>query len=521
MKTLGRPLASLLAVCALAGGSAAAASASTAPGTHTAASVRTAASTPAGPADAASARLVAGPDRTPIKHVVEIMLENHTFDDLFGSFPGADGIPAGQTLPNPNAQWSPAPPVQPMWAAANEGNVGSVLDNSRPVEQMAMDYEPGAGYTMDHYTMYPSDGLASITEFGPQFDPNLQYMARHYALADHNFQPMIGPSNPNILYALNGTDQGWVYNSLKPNATWYSIFKEMDAAGLTSKLYYGLPAGTLGPFWDNLFPQDRVAQDATTDTAFFADAASGSLPNFSLVRPDYSPYVEGDGGQDIEQGDAWLGEVVSAIAKSPDWSSTAIFITYDESGGFWDHVAPPVASGYGPRTPMVIVSPYTRPGVFHRQTTNVSILSFVQRLWHLPALTRMNQRQNDLLSAFDFRQAPLPAPRLPQVPANTVGFYPSTATPRPGQQFTVSLQVNTPALIPDSGASGPVTLTVIPPAGVAVPSGFPATVTLSAGAGSFTARFPAAGYYRVEATGPDGSQGWTTLDVGITPDTAP
>lgn len=467
--------------------------------------------------------LRAGPDTTPIHHVVEIMLENHTFDDLFGSFPGADGIPANTTLPNPNAQFSPEPRVAPVFATANEGNVGSVLDNSQPVEQMAMDYEPGAGYQMDHFTMYPSDGLASITEFGPQFDPNLQYMAQHYVLADHNFQPMIGPSNPNILYALNGTDQGWVYNSLKPNATWHSIFKEMDAAGLTSKLYYGIPPSTLGPFWDGLFPEDRVAQDATTDSQFFADAASGNLPNFSLVRPDYSPYVEGDGGQDIEEGDAWLGEVVNAIAQSPDWKSTAIFVTYDEGGGFWDHVPPPIDGGvhYGTRTPMVMVSPYAKPGVFHAQTSNVSILSFIQHLWHLPPLTPMNAAQNDLLGAFNFNQAPLPPPSLPQVPPNTVGFYPSTITPGPGQTFTMTLQINDPALNLDSTASGPVTLQVIPPAGVSVPSNFPTTVNASGGTATFNAQFPTAGYYRVEATGPDSSQGWTTLDIGVTPNTLP
>ena len=122
----------------------------------------------------------------PIKHVIEIMIENHSFDNLFGKFPGADGIPANTSLLNPNAYYDSAPAVQPVWATPNEGDVGGVLNNSAAVEQMAMDYQPGRGYLMDHYTVFPQDGMASITEFGPQFDPNEQYLASAYGLADHN-----------------------------------------------------------------------------------------------------------------------------------------------------------------------------------------------------------------------------------------------------------------------------------------------------------------------------------------------
>ncbi|HUC23595.1 MAG TPA: hypothetical protein VMA73_12880 [Streptosporangiaceae bacterium] len=82
-------------------------------------------------------------DSSPIKHVIEIMLENHTYDNLFGKFPGGDGIPAATTLPNPKAFFDPEPTVRPVWATANEGDVQSGIDNSRPGEQMAMDYTPG------------------------------------------------------------------------------------------------------------------------------------------------------------------------------------------------------------------------------------------------------------------------------------------------------------------------------------------------------------------------------------------
>lgn len=460
---------------------------------------------------------------TPIKHVVEIMLENHTFDNLFGQFPGANGIPSGTQLPNPSATFSSADPVSPVWATANEGDVQGAIENSRSGLQMAMDYQPRRGYQMDNYTRYPKDGMSSITAFGPSFDPNLQSLASAYELADNNFQPAIAASNTNIHYALNATANGWMYNNLQPGTssdTWHSIFKQLDAAGLTSKLYYGLPT-PLSTYWLQQFPADRQ-QDATTDTQFYSDLAAGNLPTFSMVRPDYSYYSE-EPPEDIEEGDAWLGQVMQAIASSPEWKSTAVFITYDESGGFWDHVAPPVKTqyGYGPRTPIVIASPYARHGVFSQQTTNVSILSFIQRLWHLPALNRFNARQNNLLAAFDFGQAPAPAPTLPQAPTDTVAFYDSTTTPGAGKSFTVNLQANTRALTLDSGASGPVSLTVIPPSGDSVPASFPSSVTMSGGKVSFTAAFPKAGYWRIEATGPDDSKGWTTVDVGVTPNTLP
>jgi phospholipase C len=507
-----RRSASLLAVCALAGGGAAAASASTTHGAGAIAATTT--------ATVAASRA----NTTPIKHVVEIMLENHSFDNLFGDFPGADGIPAGTTLPNPNAYFTSEPAVSPVWATPNEGDIQGSIDNSRAGEQMAMDYQPGRGYQMDNYTRYPYDGMSSITEFGPGFDPNLQYLAREYELADQNFQAAIAPSNPNIHYALTGTANDWFYNNLQPgtsNATWPSVFKELDAAGLTSKLYYGLPQGTLGPYWEELFPQDRQS-DATTDTQFYSDLASGSLPAFSMVRPDYSYYSE-EPPEDITEGDAWLGQVIQAIASSPEWDSTAIFVTYDEGGGFWDHVAPPVKTpyGYGTRTPMVIISPYARHGVFSAQTTNMSVLSFVQHLWGLAPLSSLQARQNDLMSAFDFRQAPLPAPQVPQAPADTIAFYDSTYAPGTGSTLTVNLQANTDALTLDPDASGTVSLTVIPPSGVSVPSGFPSTVTMTNGTVSFKTSFKTSGYYRIEATGPDDSKGWTTVDVGVTPNTLP
>jgi phospholipase C len=176
---------------------------------------------------------------------------------------------------------------------------------------------------------------------------------------------------------------------------------------------------------------------------------------------------------------------------------------------------------------MIIISPYARPGVFHQQTTNVSILSFMQRLWGLASLTPLNARQNDLMSAFDFQQHPLAAPSPPVAPADTIGFHGTGGiltdirTPSVNGSLTINLETETGGLSLDSSANGPVQLTLTPPPGVSVPSSFPASATLVNGQANITVKFATAGYYRIKASGPKGSTGWVTADVGVTPNTAP
>src|SRR5215469_3016520 len=463
----------------------------------------------------------------PIRHVIEVMLENHTFDNLFGRFPGADGIPPGTTLPGPGAASSSAPGVHPVFANPNEGDVMNALDNGRGALLSAMDDVAGKGFRMDHFSVLPADSMASITEFGPRFDPNQQYLARHYELADRNFQPLIGPTMPNVMAALNGTAHGWFYNNLDPNDTqrWNSIFDELTAAGRSWKIYYALPRTVLdGTLWEKIIPPGRE-DNITSGDQFFTDIADGQLPDFSFVRPGVG--YSGEAEEDLGNPDAWIGQLVSAVAHSRYWTSTAIFVSYDEGGGFWDHVAPTAASGYGTRTPLTIISPYARRGVYRQPTTNVSILSFMQKMWGLAPLTPLNKSQNDLMSAFDFGQAPLPAPVLPLAPVHTLAFHgpagilTNIAEPGPGEPVSISLWAETPGLSLDTGVSGAVRLSVTPPRGVAVPAAVPASVSLSGGQANFTLVFPIAGYYRVAAIGPDGSVGWATVDVGTTPATAP
>ena len=465
-----------------------------------------------------------GAIRSPITHVVEIMLENHTFDDLFGSLPGADGIPAGTTLPNPNESYDSAAPVAPIVAGPNQGSVGPTLNNGRRVEYMAMDRQPNGRFAMDDYTEIPADGLASITTFPPSEDPNLQFLATHYALAQHNFQPEVAPTQPNVTSALAGDSDGWYFNNQAPAGdTYHTIFDELQAAGRSWKIFYGVPPSLLaGSIWDQYQPAGATDGLVGTDQ-FIADAAAGALPNFSFVRPGFGYSQESP--EDLSQGDAWLGQLVHAVMSGPDWASTAIFLTYDEGGGFWDHVSPPQpdSAGYGTRTPLVVVSPYVRQGLISQTTTNLSVLSFTQRLFGLPTLDRANALAPSLLADFDFDR-PAPAPQLPPVsPPDTLRMsegsgYSLTYTARPGSTITVNLLANDAGLDQDSSLDEPVSLTATGPPNAAAAT-VPGSVQVSGGAASFKARFPTAGYWRIKATGPDGSLGWVTFAVGTNAET--
>jgi phospholipase C len=189
---------------------------------------------------------------------------------------------------------------------------------------------------------------------------------------------------------------------------------ELDQAGLSWKLYTGEAGdGDSGYLWaicpyfaQCLYTQQRanmVRQDQVLQ-----DAANGTLPNYSVVLPTRSNSQHGTWS--MAQGDNWIGQVVSAIQNGPNWNSTAIFITYDDCGCFYDHVPPP--PGFGIRTPMVIVSPWVKPRyVDSVQASYASLLAFTEHNFGLPALSDRDRTAYDYRNSFNFLQQPLaPAP---------------------------------------------------------------------------------------------------------------
>ncbi len=248
----------------------------------------------------------------PVRHVIEIMLENHSFDNLFGYLAGAEGIPPGTTFPSP---FVAGDVVSPLLVPPDQGSVGPNLDNSRQIELQAMDRKPKGAFAMDRYTVTPYEGLASITVFPPSIDPNLQFLATHYALAESNFQPEVAPTLPNVLAAISGTSDGWYSNDDPPASDrFYTIFDQLQRAGRSWRVFNGAGGPATGTVWAQLVPAHETDNVVGTNQ-FIAEAANGTLPNFSFVRPGVG-YSE-ESPEDTSLGDAWLGQLVLAAMRGP------------------------------------------------------------------------------------------------------------------------------------------------------------------------------------------------------------
>jgi len=184
----------------------------------------------------------------------------------------------------------------------------------------------------------------------------------------------------------------------------------LTAAGDTWKIYGTSPSWLICPTFADCWYSHEVTNVVNTNQVL-SDAAAGTLPNFSILTPQGG--VNGDTSQhppaSMIVGDNWIGQVVSAIENGPDWDSTAILLTWDDCGCFYDHVPPPAGSGFGLRVPMILISPYAKPGYTDSNVASFgSILAFSEQVLGLASLNRVDASSYNYLNAFDFTQKPLP-----------------------------------------------------------------------------------------------------------------
>jgi phospholipase C len=383
----------------------------------------------------------------PISHVVVIMEENHTFDSYFGDFPGVAGTKWGVTEPE-------APDPMPH-----------DLNHTGPRAYGAID--DGA---MDNF-----DPLGDV-QYKQSDIPTYWAYAENYGLGENFFTSVEGNSTPNHLSMVAaqsaGDFQTTIQNGCKaplndvllqrsaatgtesfgrPCYNINSIPAELTAAGYSWK-YYGV-----SPAWDApLFIQPLSNTPTISDTQIITDAEQNELPNVSFVTPN------GIVGSDhppspTQPAQNLVASIVNAIMQSPAWSSTAIFITWDDFGGFYDHIAPPHVDGVGlgPRVPLLVISPYAKPGyIGDVQGEFASFDKFIEETFGLPSLGQRDSlaTTSDLMDFFNFSQTPDPTliePMLPYSPVLTVpkgsaiplpsGISPSTLSPTsggPGTTFT-------------------------------------------------------------------------------------
>jgi phospholipase C len=262
-------------------------------------------------------------------------------------------------------------------------------------------------------------------------------------MADHYFASVLSQTFPNRLYLLAGTSFGHIRNDLPQNSTEFSqrsVFNILDEAipPVTWKIYSAQLA------YGDLFSYVRNVRQANVVPVgdYFTDAQNGTLPQVAFIDGIQfgNKNVENDEhpAANVQVGQKFAADAVNAFIASPQWANGAFFLTYDEHGGFYDHVHPPKAcvpdniapmlepgdftaafDNYGIRVPMVVVSPWVRPhSVSHRKYDHTSILRFIETRFDLPALTKRDANADPMLRLFSFRQPQMAVP--PPLPTPTV-----------------------------------------------------------------------------------------------------
>jgi phospholipase C len=406
---------------------------------------------------------------TAIQHIVFIVKENRSFDNYFGTFPGAYGattavISTGQVIPLGHT-----PDVAPR-----------DLDHSWGYAITAMDSGKMDKFDLTYTSSYPCNvngDYLCFTQLTQQDIPNYFTYAQNFVLADQMFSSIHGPSFPNHLYTVAAQSGGAADNPLPPpnwgcdaaagasvsiidtqgNLTsqfpcfdFQTLADSLSDAGITWR-FYAPSLGQPGYGWNPLDAIDHIRNTSvwTTNVApesqFILDAQNGQLPAVSWLVPLHPmsdhPVVSSCGGEN------WTVEQINAVMQGPLWNSTAIFITWDEFGGFYDHVYPPLPDQYGLglRVPLIIISPYAKAGYISHTTYEFSsFLKFAEERFGLAPLTERDSAANDMTDSFDFTQQPLP-PLVLQTrncsPASTreLTFLPqSVGTSSPAKSVTLT-----------------------------------------------------------------------------------
>ena len=367
---------------------------------------------------------------TPIQHFVYLMQGDRTFDNYFGTFPGADGVPedACQALVVGRPADGCVKPflLQPDSAASL--TAGPNLIN-RQWNSGAMDMFVAAFHAQGR------DGTNVMGHYDADALPFYWGAARNYVLFDKFFSSSRLGESANRNYWVSGGLPG------QPTAAGgfdqRTIFDSLQQAGVSWKFYVqdyqpdktyraeSVADPTTQPIRVPLLNQDRFIDDPELRshivdlTQYYADLAAGTLPSVAYVA-SYSASERSS--RSVQSGQNLAKNLVTQLMLSPSWPSSAFLISYDGPGGWFDHVAPPQidADGYGLRVPALLISPYARDGaVNHSVLDATSALKFIQDNWRLPPLTTRVDSASSIVGGFDFAGAPRPAQLLPVAPVES------------------------------------------------------------------------------------------------------
>jgi len=362
--------------------------------------------------------------RTPIKHFVVVMQENHTFDNYFGTYPGANGIPPGARMPLDRASASA------VYATPFHIGGSAATDLNHSIASADIAYHGGR---MDGFSAAQQIGAPARQVMGYYNGSDLPLywnMADQYVLFDRFFSSALGGSLINHYYWVAGGIGGAQGSTLSRPLDVPTIFDRLQQAGVSWKFYVQnynpkvnfktVPPTTVAnsgsqTVWVPLLDIPRFVNNRRLFShivdlkQYFTDLHDGTLPQVAFIVPSgASEHPPGS----IQAGQQYVGGLVNSLIASSSWSSSAFMLAYDDWGGWYDHVVPPRrdANGDGFRVPALLVSPYARRHFIDHTTLDfTSMLAFIEMNWNLRPLTRLDATSQSIMGAFDFRQAPRPA----------------------------------------------------------------------------------------------------------------
>lgn len=357
-----------------------------------------------------------------VQHVVIIVSENRSFDHMFGTYPGADGVTVGQTKTGPLAlAHSTDPPL--VNCPHNWGQAHTDIDGGK-MDGFAANCSVVGGINQAYVQLWQSD------------IPQLWALAQSGVVADHHFAPIVGPSFTSHWFIIAAQAANFIDN---PSNNWYwgcdapvgTVARNMDpitkvvtrlypcaeaqtisdladVAGVTWLAYTPLAGKDEGYTWVgwDYVPHLRNGPDWTTNMRnianFAADVAGGTLAQITYLIPNYKD--SGHPISSIHNNEAWIMKQVTAMQASPYWPSTVVILIWDDWGGYYDHVPPPNVDvfGDGIRVPLIVVSPLlSRPGTVDKTVYDFgSILKFTEQQFALGCLTARDCNATSLSGMF-------------------------------------------------------------------------------------------------------------------------
>jgi phospholipase C len=410
----------------------------------------------------------------PFDHVVVVMMENHSFDNLLGALPGVDGLTfdAGgkATNTNPGAPHTPADVT--AFALSDTAQAKNVTQGWKSTHVQVN------GGLMNGFVQ-SSGAVQPMGYYTKEVLPFAYSLAAAFTVGDRWFCSMPGPTYPNRRFLLAGTawgatvtapstlldpppPHGTIFDSLSShNINWCNYFSDLPMTSVIpsiilahgnhlapiSKFFHDCQAGTL-PAVSFVDPQIGVLSSIGLPLGSLPGVVKDALQVLGADFQSTDPAETQEDPQDVYWGELWAFGVIQAVLTSPLWPRTLLIYIYDEHGGYYDHVAPPAAVApdgiapivqpgdpaggydlYGPRVPAVVVSPYAKPGgvtsVVHDHT---SVLATIEAKWNLPALTNRDANAETVMD-FLTLDAPLlqreplvaPSPNGPSGPVTATG----------------------------------------------------------------------------------------------------